>query len=374
MVIAVIGPGWVTELKKRARKAGEVDYVRQELAQALAPKVSGAARRVIPVQMGGAEPVTAKALGAAFQADLGALARCNSVDFAGANWEAGYQRVAAEIAPIQLSRQGGDADHAALSAAVAKTLRETLARPEMQDFAARWDLNENHGVFASPVADLLADFSLAIRTVAQAWRAAPSKAPADAVREQLPQRCREMAVAVLTLAVDPVAAREWVKSGESAPCDTVGIAALVRAVAVGETIAVDPGGEGIDFRPQRVYALDTALDRGAAQKYRAQVGRGLWNDAYPKPPVGEMTDELGRKLALRIKTLTHLDKRSFVVTARIKDPSHRGELTDLANPFNAVGLGREASAASTERSILREPEDELVDTFCLCLEAIEQLP
>ncbi len=371
VVVAVIGPAWLRELKRRAKRVNEVDYVRLELAQALTARPDGGVRLVVPVLMADAKAVSSKALGASFQPDLGELAKKNAVELKGANWEAGYKRLAEQIEPVRLARAGGTADHAAMSAAIAKTLRAALLRADLQPLAGCWVLKEAHGVFAAPVADLLTDLGLAVRTLALAWHNDPAKAPADVIRERLPQHCRELAVELLKLGVDPVAARQWLQSGDSAPCETVGIAALIRAVAVGETLAVDPAASGLDFRPERVYALDAALDKGAAQKHRAQVGRGLWPDAFGKPPIGDLTDEVCAKLAIRIKRLTERDRRSFVVTAAIKDPSHRSELAQLARPFNAIGLGREVSVL---RPMLREPEAELVDAFCLCLEEIEQLP
>lgn len=370
VVIAVVGPGWLTELSKRAKWVKQVDYVRLELALALTASAAGKQRLVIQACVGGAQAVTTKSLKTEFEPDLGALALSNAVELNGPTWEAGYKRIADQIKPIKDSRAGGMADHAALSANVAVTLKTTLAHADMQDFASRWSLNENQGVFASSVCYLLIDLSAAVKAVAQAWRANPSKAPTGTVRLDLPKRCRDMAVVVLKLAVDPAAAREWVQSGESAPCTTVGMAALIRAVAMGEEIEIDPVSESFDFRPQRHYELAAALDRGAAQKYRTQVGHGLWRDAVLRELSGEMTEEKCKLLSLRIRTLTDRDKKSFVVTAQINDPSHRGELPLLAQPFNAVGLGREAS---TGRTILREPEDELVNAFCLCLEEIEQL-
>lgn len=371
VVVAVMGPEWLRELKNRAKRVGEVDYVRLELAQALTARPDSSLRLVVPVLMADAKAVSAKALGAGLSPDLGELANKNAVELRGANWDAGYKRLVLQIEPIRLARAGGTADHAAMSLGIAKTLRAALSRADLQPLAGCWVLKEASGVFAAPASDLLTDLGLAVRTLALAWQNDLSKAPADAVRERLPQQCRELAVELLKLGVDPVAARQWLGSGDSAPCETVGIAALIRAVAVGEALTVDPVASGVDFRPERVYALDAALDKGAAQKHRAQVGRGLWPDAFGRPLVGDLTDEVCGKLAIRIKRLTERDRRSFLVTAAIKDRSHRSELALLAQPFNAIGLGREASGL---RSILREAESELVDAFCLCLEEIEKLP
>ena len=371
VVVAVMGPEWLKELKKRARRVGEVDYVRLELAQALTARPDNSQRLVVPVLMADAKAVSTKALGVGFQPDLGELANKNAVELRGANWDAGYKRLAEQIEPIRLARAGGTADHAAMSAGIANTLRAALSRADLQPVAACWVLKEANGVFAAPASDLLTDLGKAVRILALAWRNDPSKAPTDAICARLPQQCRELAVELLKLGVDPAVARQWVQSGESAPCQTVGMAVLIRAVGVGETLAVDPVASGLDFRPERVYALDVALDKGAAQRHLSQVGRGLWPEAFATPLVGNVTDEVCASLAIRIKRLTERDRRSFVVTAVIKDPSHRSELTLLARPFNAIGLGREVSGL---RPILREPEAELVDAFCLCLEEIEQLP
>ena len=371
VVVAVMGPEWLKELKKRAKRVGEVDYVRLELAQALTARPDNSQRLVVPVLMADAKAVSAKALGVGFQSDLGELAKKNVVELRGATWDAGYKRLAEQIEPIRLARAGGTADHATMSVGIAKTLRSQLSRSDLQPLVGCWVLKEANGVFAVPAADLLTDLGLAVRTLALAWQNDPSKAPASAIRERLPQHCRKLAVELLTLGVDPAAARQWVQSGESAPCQTVGMSVLIRAVGVGEALAVDPVASGLDFRPERVYAMDAALDNGAAQKHRSQVARGLWPDAFAMPLVGDVTDEVCAGLAVRINRLTKRDLRSFVVTAAIKDPSHRSELTLLARPFNAIGLGREVSGL---RPILREPEAELVDAFCLCLQEIEQLP
>lgn len=371
VVVAVMGPEWLPELKKRAKRVGEVDYVRLELAQALTARPDNSQRLVVPVLMADAKAVSAKALGVGFQPDLGELANKHAVELRGANWDAGYKLLAKQIEPIRLARAGGTADHAAMSVGIAKTLRSQLSRSDLQPLAGCWVLKEANGVFAVPAADLLDDLGLAVRTLALAWQNDPSKAPASAIRERLPQHCRNLAVELLTLGVDPAAACLWVQSGESAPCQTVGMSVLIRAVGVGEALAVDPVASGLDFRPERVYAMDAALDNGAAQKHRFQVARGLWPDAFAMPLVGDVTDEVCAGLAIRINRLTKRDRRSFVVTAAIKDPSHRSELTLLARPFNAIGLGREVSGL---RPVLREPEAELVDAFCLCLQEIEQLP
>ena len=370
VVVAVIGPDWLTEINKRAKKRSEVDFVRQELAQALRPNGLGAERLFVPVLMGGAAAVTRAALAPALRADVGDIGRKNARDFCDANWVAGYNLLVQQLEPIRLARAGGAADHAAMAAATAAALRAQLDSPQMQALAAHWDLREKQGVFATNAEDLLTELGKSVQTVATAWRQDPHKAPAGADRDRFAQVCRQMATDVLKLGVDPEAARAWVRSGANAPCATVGMAAVIRAVAVGEALVVDPVAAGLDFRPERYYELEEALDNGAAARHQARVARGLWPDAYAKPPVGDMNEAARKMLAIRIKRLAERDRRSFVVTAPIDDPSHRSELTELARPLNAVGLGRQAGV---EQDILREPEAELVDAFCLCLEEIEKL-
>lgn len=369
VVVAVIGPDWLEEINKRAKKKTEQDFVRLELAQALRAPLQGAARLVIPVLMGGAKPPAPKALAPTLRPDLGQLPWINAVEIGGA-WEAGYKQLTTTIEPIRLARGGGQADHAAMAMATATALRNTLSRVDMQALAAKWDLKEENGVFSTSAADLLTDLSQAVQSLATDWRHRPHQTPSDAERERVASACREMAVDLLKLGVDPVAARAWVQTGAPAPCETVGMAALVRAVAVGEALVVDPVADGIDFRPERHYELDAALDNGAAAKHQARVARGLWPDAFGVPPKGEMIEPERAKLAARIKRLTERDRRAFVVTAPIQDPSYRAELTDLAKCVNAVALGRQP--ADTQ-GILREPEVELVDAFCLCLEEVEKL-
>ncbi len=370
VVMAVIGPDWLKEINKRSKKVDELDFVRLELAQALTQKPDGTKRCVVPLLMGEAKAVAAKALAVTLRQELGELTRKNAVELRGATWDAGYKRLSEQINPIRLARAGGTADHAAMAVAIAKRLRATLARADMHVLAALWDLHEANGVFTRSAESMLVELSGAVQTITTTWRDDPSTAPTAAIRERMARDCRELAMEVLKLGVDPAAARQWVQSGESVPCNTVGMATLVRAIAVGEALVADPVSLNDDFSPERCFALDAALDSGAAVKQRAQVGRGLWPHAFLKPPIGDMNDKACANLAIRIKHLTERDKRSFVVTAPIDDPSYRSELTDLARPFNAIGLGRQTAATQT---ILREPEAELISAVCLCLEEIENL-
>lgn len=370
VVAAVMGPGWLTEINKRSKKVGEHDFVRLELAQALTAKADGTSRCVVPVLLGEAKAVSLNKLAVELRQDLGGLTRKNAVELRGAAWDAGYRLLAAQVDPIRLARAGGTADHAAMAAAIAKRLRAMLSRTDLHELATLWDLHEAHGVFALSTAKMLVDLSGAVQTVATTWREDPSKAPTTAIRERIANVCCGLTIEVLTLGVDPAAARQWVQSGQSIPCETVGMAALIRAVAVGEGLVAKPTSLGIDFSPDRCFALNDALDSGAAFKHRAQVGRGLWEAAFPALFVGDMNDNDYDYLGIRIKQLTARDKRSFVVTAPIVDPSYCSELTHLAQPFNAIGLGRQAA---TPQTILREPEAELMSAACLCLEAIEKL-
>ncbi len=370
VVVPVVGPDWLKEINKRAKKVAEVDFVRLELAQALVARPDGSARLIVPLLMAGADPIAAKLLAPAMRAEIGSLEHRNAVEFRDSTWDAAYKRLTEQIEPIRLARAGGTADHAAMSVSIAKALRVALARTEMQDIANGWDIHETNGVFALRPTDMLDDLGAVVKKVARRWHDDPSKAPAEAVRQGVALVCRESALEVLKLGVDPAAARAWVQSGASAPCSTVGMAGLIRAVATGEALVVDPVAGSFDFRPERHYELNSALDKGAAQKYRSQVARGLWPDAFAQPPVGDMNEDACGKLGIRIKRLSKRDHRSFVVTAPIKDPSYRSELNQLALPFHAFGLGRQPVET---QNILRQPEAELVDAFCLCLEEIEKL-
>ena len=88
VVLVVIGPDWVRTINERA-DTGQVDYVREEVARALARRASGEAVLIVPVLMGGATMPSPGALCDSLRNELEAIGNLNAHVFGGkhADWE-----------------------------------------------------------------------------------------------------------------------------------------------------------------------------------------------------------------------------------------------------------------------------------------------
>jgi len=367
VVVVVIGPDWLGELERRARHAGEIDFVRAEIELALQPDAEGRQRLVIPVYMAGTPPIEASSLSAALRDDLGTLLSKHAPEITDSAWEAGYEKLRAAIAAVP---RRGSTDYRAMAQRIAKSVQLCLAKPELDALRGAWTPKVEDGVLLGNATDLLLDMSKGIQNIETAWRTPSNRPGSDAVRAQFARQCREIAVDLLRLSVDPAAARRWIKVRGTAPIEGIGMAGVVRAVALDEALEVDAKPMEDDFLPQRHAELDDVLDKGAGQKRKEQLAQAFWRHAYPEPPSGPFDDRRIEKLATKIRMLTRRDGWAFVVTARIDDDSQRAALNTLATGFNADALLRQPLE---QQDILSEPEGDLAAAFCLCLQEINGL-
>jgi len=367
VVVVVIGPDWLGELEARTSQTGEIDFVRVEIKLALQPDPEGRQRLVIPVYMAGTPPIKASSLGVALRGDLGALLSKQALQINDSDWEAGYEKLRAAIAAVP---RPGSTDHRAMALRISKSVQLRLGKPELDALRQAWSPKVEDGVLLGKTTDLLLDMSNGIRAIGDAWLTPSNKPGSDAVRAQFARQCREIAVDLLRLGIDPAAARRWIKERGTAPIERIGMAGVVRAVALDEALEVETKSMGYDFLPQRHAELDDVLDKGAGHKRKEQLAQAFWPHAFPHPPTGPLDAGRIKALVTRIGSLTKRDGRAFVVTARIDDASQRAPLDTLAKGFNADALLRQPLE---QQDILSEPEDELADAFCLCLEEIEKL-
>ena len=101
VVLVVIGPGWLEELKTRA--AGkQTDYVRQEVAAAIQRQTAGEGVLVIPVLMGGAVMPSRKALHSDLRGEIGRLSDYQAHTFQGnqADWDYQFVQLREAIARV----------------------------------------------------------------------------------------------------------------------------------------------------------------------------------------------------------------------------------------------------------------------------------
>ncbi len=97
----VMGPNWLTTLNERVAQPG-IDYVRAEVARALAHEAASASPRIVPVLMGGTKMPAAEDFVEPLRGELSGLLEHNAHAFEGpqADFDAQFKRLRDHIASI----------------------------------------------------------------------------------------------------------------------------------------------------------------------------------------------------------------------------------------------------------------------------------
>ena len=243
------------------------------------------------------------------------------------------------------------------------------AQPALAMLGPAWD---RAGLTPQTISAVLTNLSGAIDVTRPRWTASPDLPEHPGATQRA---CLELVGAVLELAIDPYALRDWAGRDEVAPFKSAGLAAVCRALASGGRFQLSMARlDGHEVGTARTAQVSGALTAGVGPQKRQDIGRQFYNEIFPKPRRDEdlLDDDELDDLVSRMAALTRRDRVPFVVAGVASSVGQAGELSRIADGFRA-----QAAARTGKRvpgcPILFEPEVDLVQALLLCLEEIQRI-
>lgn len=370
VVIAVIGPQWLTSIDARTKSA-ELDYVREELRLAIERRNAAEdAVDIFTVMVNNAKQPDFSLLTAELQAELGALRTINSCPLRPLpDWDRDLEALFKLLDPVRAALPAVYAAQSEVEKKLREEIAKVLAKPHMSVVRSAWGDEAVEECSSSQARAQLLALNRAIIESNEIWSQSGRSLTAEQA-ETIKKSCRELATLLYRLAIDITAVRQWQHRSEPAPVKEPGTAALVWAAMQGSrVVACLP--KGASFGVQRTVDLEDGLDAGIGKDRSEQVLRELWHAAEMKDPLpsGAPTDEHRNSLLIRMENLAERDRQPFGITAVTPTPASHDELGRLARAFEVKDYPRTGRPGP----LLRIEEARLADALNLCLQDIEKI-